>query len=124
MKIRMTGLVFLLALVASTAGCSTFIGGGAPESSATVVVRNDIDPPTSLTIEIRRSDGDTETLGTVDAGQERTLRFSSSDLQGTYQLIGRQSSGAAVTSREFTLFANARVDWQVRSNTVNVTQPR
>lgn len=124
MKIRMTNIAFVLALVASTAGCAGFIGGGAPETSATVIVHNDVEPATSLTVEIRRSNGDSETLGTVEAGQERTLRFTSRELQGTYQLIGRQSSGAAVTSRDFTLFENAQVRWQMRSNTVSVTQPR
>ena len=124
MKISMTRIAFVLALVASTAGCARILGGGAPQTSATILVRNDVDPSAPLKIEIRRSNGDSETLGTVDASQERTMRFTSRELQGTYQLIGRQSSGAAVTSRDFTLFDNAQVAWQIRSNTVSVTQSR
>lgn len=123
MTIRTVRLLIALGLGGLSAGCFGFLGGG-PESSATVVVRNDVDPPTAYTIQLRRMDGDTETLGTVAAGDERVMTFSSGDLQGTYQLIARQSSGAAVTSREFTLFADARVQWQVGTNVLTVAQPR
>jgi hypothetical protein len=122
--LRMLRLLLVLGLAEATAGCFGLLGGGGPESSATLVVRNDVDPPTAYTIELRRSGGDTETLGPVAAGEERSLSFSSDKLQGTYQLIARQSSGAAVTSREFTLFADARGEWQVRSNVLTVAQPR
>lgn len=121
---RIMRLLLVLGFAGLSAGCFGFLGGGGPESSATLVVRNDMDPPTAYTIELRRVGGDTETLGQVAAGQERSMTFSSEDLQGTYQLIARQSSGAAVTSREFTLFADARVEWQVRSNVLTVAQPR
>jgi hypothetical protein len=117
-------LLFVLGLAGLTAGCFGFLGGGGPEYTATVVVRNDIDPPRSLSIDLRQVGGDTETLGTVASGEERTMDFTSDDLQGTYQLIARQTSGAAVTSREFTLFPNARVQWQLRANAITVTEPR
>lgn len=116
-------LALVLVLVSATAGCLGFLGGGEPEMDATVVVRNDVDPPTTMSIDVRKVGDDTETIGTVSAGQERSMTYRSNDLQGTYQLIARQSSGAAVTSRQFTLFENARVSWQIRSNTLTVTQP-
>lgn len=121
---RMFRLLLVLVVAGLSAGCFGLFSKGGPESTATLVVRNDVDPPTSYTIELRRMGGDTETLGSISAGEERTLSFSSDKLQGTYQLVARQSSGAAVTSREFTLFEDARVEWQVRSNVVTVSQPR
>lgn len=124
MKLRIIRLAIMVGLAGMTAGCFGFLGGGGPETTATVVVNNDVDPPTALTIELRRSGGDTERLGTVPAGEERTMSYSSSDLQGSYQLVALQSSGAAVTSREFTLFEDAQVRWQLRTNTLTVTESR
>ncbi|MBR9988163.1 MAG: hypothetical protein KFH98_00320 [Gemmatimonadetes bacterium] len=120
----MIRFALVLGLAGVTAGCFGFLGGGEPETTATVLVLNDLNPPSVLTIEMRRSGDDTETLGTVPAGEERTLTYSSSELQGNYQLIARQSSGASVTSRDFTLFAGARVQWQVGSNTLSVVESR
>lgn len=124
MTLRVFSLLLVLALAGTGAGCFGSLGGGGPQSTATVVVRNDIDPPVQVTVSLRRIGGDMETIGTVGANEERTLSYSSGDLQGAYQLIAQQSSGAAVTSREFTLFADARVQWQIRSNSLAVTQPR
>ena len=126
MALRMVRLLLVLGVAGLSAGCFGILGGGGsgPEYSSSVVVRNDFDPPTNFTIELRRVGGDTKTLGTVAAGDERVLNYTSKELQGTHQLIARQSSGAAVQSREFTLFADARVEWQIRSNNLSVVQPR
>ena len=120
----MIRLVLVLGIVGMTAGCFGIFGGGGSDATATVRVHNDIDPPSPLTVDLRRLGGDTKTLGTIAPGEERALNYSSSNLQGTYQLIARQSSGAAVTSREFTLFERAQVQWQVRTNTLSVSQLR
>lgn len=125
MALRMVRLLLVLGIAGLSAGCFGILGGNSgPEYSSSVVVRNDFDPPTNFTIELRRVGDDTKTLGSVAAGDERVLNYTSKDLQGTYQLIARQSSGAAVQSREFTLFADARVEWQIRSNNLAVSQPR
>lgn len=126
MALRMFKLLLVLGIAGLSAGCMGILGGGSsgPEYSASVVVRNDFDPPTNFTIELRRMGDDSKTLGTVAPGDTRPMNYTSKDLQGTYQLIARQSSGAAVTSREFTLFADARVEWQIRSNVLTVSQPR
>lgn len=122
MKMRMARMLIVLGLVTISAGCFGLFGGGGPEYSATVVVRNDMEPQTELTIVLRQDGDDRETLGTIAAGQERSLSYTSRDLQGSYQLIARQTSGAAVTSRQFTLFDGAQVSWQIRSNTLSVSQ--
>lgn len=124
MKLHIVKLIFVLGLAGLSAGCFGILGGGVPQSSATVVVRNDITPPTSLTIVLRQDGRDRETLGTLAPGEERTFTYSSSSLQGNYQLLARQSSGAAVTSRDFTLFADARVHWQVGANALSVVEGR
>ena len=124
MKLQIVRMIFVLGLAVLSGGCFGIFGGGDPQSRATVMVRNDISPPTSLTIVIRQADSDQETLGTLAPGDERTFTYSSESLQGTYQLVARQSSGAAVTSREFTLFTNARVNWQVGPNSLSVVEAR
>lgn len=123
MKLRPLALAFTLVLTALNTGCG-FLGSSGPEESTTIIVLNDLVPAEAMTIELRKSGGDDSTLGTVDAGAERTMVFRSRDLQGAYQLRARQPSGAALVSREFTLFANAQVRWQMRTNSVNVTEAR
>ena len=122
MKLRPFAVAITLFLAISTTGCFGLFGGGEPEDRATIVVLNDMVPSEPMTIEIRKAGDDASTLGTVEGGAERSLDYESEDLQGAYQLIARKSSGAAVISREFTLFANALVRWQMGSNTVSVTQ--
>lgn len=122
MKTRMVRTLIAFGLAGISAGCFGLFGGGGPEYTATVVVRNDLDPPSVLTILLTQDEDDRETLGTVTPGQESSLSYTSSELQGSYQLVARQSSGASVTSREFTLFDGALVRWQVRSNTLSVSQ--
>jgi hypothetical protein len=123
-KRRITRLVLALVFVGLSAGCAGILGGGAPQSSATVAVRNDLNPPGTLTIVLRQGDRDRETLGTLAPGEERTFTYSSSSLQGNYQLLARESSGAAVMSRAFTLFADARVHWLVGANSLSVVEAR
>jgi hypothetical protein len=121
MKLRLFAVVFALVLTSLATACS-FLGSSGPEESATIVVLNDLDPSATMTIELRKGGGDGSTLGTVDGGTERTLQFKSREMQGTWQLQARLPSGAAVVSREFTLFAGANVRWQMRTNAVTVTQ--
>lgn len=123
MKLRPLTIFLALVLTTLSTACSGIFGsGGEPEESAVITVLNDMDPPEAMTIQIRRSGDDETTLGTVPGGAERALTYESSDLQGGYQLVARKSSGAAVVSREFTLFAGARVQWQMRTNSVTVSQ--
>lgn len=121
MKLR--PLTFLVALVLTTVttGCFGIMGSRGPEESATITVVNDMDPPNTMTILIRR-DGDEETLGTVPGGAERSLNYESRNLQGAHQLVARQTSAAEVVSREFTLFGGAQVRWQLRANSMTVSQ--
>lgn len=124
MKLRLFAIMFVLSLTTLTTGCFGLFGSRGPEESATIIVLNDMDPPEAMTIELRKNGDDESTLGTVDAGAERVMTYRSRDLQGAYQLMARQSSGAAVVSREFTLFANAQVRWQMRTNSIVVTESR
>lgn len=121
MKLRPLTLVIALVLTMST-GCFGIFGSRGPEENAVVTVLNDLDPPGAMTIELRRDGDDHSTLGSVPGGAERALTYTSRDLQGAYQLVARLPSGAALVSREFTLFAGAHVRWQMRTNSVTVSQ--
>ena len=122
MKLRRLTLAFALALPIFSAGCFGLFGSGEPSYSATISVLNDLDPSAPMTIELRKNGDDASTLGTVAGGAERALTYKSDDLQGAYQLYARQPSGAALVSREFTLFPGAQVRWQMRTNNVSVSQ--
>ena len=118
-------VIVLLMLTTVGTGCFGIFGsGGGPEESALIIVRNDLDPPDVRTIRIRPSGEDEATLGTVPGASERTFTYKSEDLQGAYQLVAPQASGASLVSREFTLFSDARVRWDMRTNAVTVSQSR
>ena len=121
-KLRPLIIFIALVLTTSSTACFGLFGSGEPEESAVITVLNDMDPPEAMTIQIRRSGDDETTLGTVSGAAERALTYESNDLQGSYQLVARKSSGAAVVSREFTLFSGAQVRWQMRTNSVTVSQ--
>lgn len=122
MKLRPLTVFLTLVLTTFSTGCFGIFGSRGPEESAVITVLNDLDPPDAMTIEIRRNGDDETTLGTVPGAAERALTYESRNLQGSYQLVARRTSGAALVSREFTLFAGARARWQMRTNSVTVTQ--
>lgn len=122
MKLRHLTVFLALVLTTLSTGCFGIFGSRGPEESAVITVLNDLDPPDAMTIQIRRNGDDETTLGTVPGGAERVLTYTARNLQGSYQLVARQTSGAAAVSREFTLFADARVRWQMRTNSVTVSQ--
>ena len=122
MKRRTLTIVLALILTTLTAGCFGILGSRGPQESAVIIVLNNVDPPETRTIQIRQDGDDKATLGTVPAGAEREMTYESRSLQGAYQLVAQQTSGAAVVSREFTLFLGARVRWDMRTNTVTVSQ--
>lgn len=122
MKRRTLTILLALILTTLTTGCFGILGSRGPEESAVITVLNDVDPPETRTIQIRQDGDDKATLGTVPAGAEREMTYESRNLQGAYQLVAQQTSGAAVVSREFTLFLGARVRWDMRTNTVTVSQ--
>jgi hypothetical protein len=122
MKRRTLPLVLALVLTIVSTGCFGMLGNRDPEETAVITIMNNLDPSDARTIQIRKAGDDEDTLGTVPAGAERALSFTSRELQGAYQLVARQTSGAAVVSREFTLFSGARVRWDMRTNSIGVGQ--
>ena len=122
MKWRPHTICLALVLAILSTGCFGLFGGSDPEESAVITVLNYLDPPDARTIRIRPRGEDETTLGTVPGAAERELTYKSANLQGAYQLVARQSSGAALVSREFTLFVGARVRWEMRTNSVTVSQ--
>lgn len=122
MKLRTLTILLALVLTTLNTGCFGILGSRGPQESAVIIVLNNVDPPETRTIQIRQDGDDKATLGTVPAGAEREMTYESRNLQGAYQLVAQQTSGAAVVSREFTLFLGARVRWDMRTNTVIVSQ--
>jgi hypothetical protein len=123
MKLRRLVIAITFLLTTLTTACFGLLGGGSPELSAVLTVVNDVDPPVTMTIQIRQ-DGDDDELATLPGGSERALTYTSRNMRGIYQLVAREATGGAVLSREFTLFSGAQVRWQIRTNSLSVTQPR
>ena len=121
MKLGSFAVVLTFGLATLTTGC--FIGNRSPEETAVITVVNNVDPPVAMIIELRQ-DGDDDEMDTVPGGSERALPYRSRNMRGIYQLIARESTGGAVLSREFTLFSGAQVRWEIRTNTLSVSQTR
>ncbi len=123
MKPRISSIIAVLALAVLSTGCLGILsGGGGEEKQASFIVYNDVQPQARVTIKLRRNDKDVATLGTIEAGDQRTLTYSAADFSGNFRLVSDQPSGAASISREFTLFDGAQVRWQIRANTLSVLQ--
>jgi hypothetical protein len=101
------------------AACATGRGKFRGEPVA-VEVRNDLRPDQSVTVRVENGRGLRRVLGSVPAGQTRTLFFSETLLAGTFQLMAERPDGSRVTSSGFTLSPDALVVWHLQTNVVGV----
>lgn len=90
-------------------------GGIAPVE---VVVQNDLQPPTPITVWIDEEGGTRHILGTVPPTTERTLTFDGVRAFGTYALVARTDAGQEVVSDSFVLSGGETVTWDMSSNAV------
>ncbi len=119
---RKWSLLPVLVLALLSFGCFGLLSGGGEKGQTSFIVYNDVQPAATVTVVLRRGDKDVATLGTVPAGEERTLTYATSKLDDSFRLVAQQTSGASSVSRQFSLFDGAQVRWQIRVNNLSVFQ--
>jgi hypothetical protein len=118
MKDGFRGLaVASLALAPLLGGCAT--GSNATEGAATaaVEVRNDLIPPTSLTIYLVPESGVRRLLGNVGPSQTRVLAIRD-PMPGQHRLMGRTTGGNEIYSNRINVGVSDTLRWDLSSNIV------
>ena len=102
------------------AGCATGRGPTSDLASdpqaVEIVVRNNIMPPSLMTIRIISGAGTTRLLGSVPSGASRSFAFSQTLYERAYQMTAEPSIGNTILSQDFQLYEAARVVWSLNTN--------
>lgn len=104
--------------------CAT--GGGSREDAVepiTVAVRNDLRPPTEVTIRLFADGGARYLLGSVPPQQTRSLSAELGAVAGEYHLVAEAADGRELRSRTFAAFPFGRVEWSLFNNSLSVQSP-
>jgi hypothetical protein len=100
-------------------------GGRGEGEDVSVLVRNDLDPPTGISVYmLEASSGRRILLGGVSPGRTRRLVYRHAPLRGYFMLEARPLRGASIRSDAFPLFHGDHVIWAVRANLIRVTADR
>jgi hypothetical protein len=116
-------LVLPLALLAGCGGASREGGTGEPEpgSEITVEVRNNVTPPTSLTVWSVTNTGSRQLLGTVPPRRDRSFELSLGRVGRQLQLVAETADGTNIPSRPFIVSRDAvAVEWTLYPNTLTI----
>ncbi|HEX6068696.1 MAG TPA: hypothetical protein VFZ18_02705 [Longimicrobiaceae bacterium] len=101
-------------------------GGGSREDAVepiTVAVRNDLRPPTAVTVRLFSDGGARYLLGNVPPQQTRSLPVEVGFVAGEYHLVAEAADGRELRSRTFAAFPFGRVEWTLFSNSLSVQSP-
>ena len=115
--------LFVFGLALSLTGCATAAAGGEGGAEAvTVVVENNLIPPTSLTVYAVEENGGRRLIGTVNPSGTATLSFEPTFAAARYYFAAETTSGADIVSNPLTLANVERVQWDVQANIATVVQ--
>lgn len=98
-------------------------GGQTGGATVTIEVRNDLRPPTEVTLRITSSNGVRRILGSVPPGGSRKMTFEEGGFSGQYRLVAEAADGQQRESRPFNLFPHGSVNWALFNNTLRVEEP-
>lgn len=115
---RLRSLLLVAAALALSA-CAT-MGGAGGEGDTTVEVRNNLIPPTSLSVYVIPEIGARQLVGLVQPGATRTLRYSPTS-RGQVRFRAETTEGREIVSNPLTFSAGATVTWDVNANLATVT---
>lgn len=120
MKPQIQRWMFALLAFVLIAGCaSTSETEGAAD--VPVEVRNNLIPPTSLTVWMVPTVGGRDMLGVVPPGATQTLGFNMFSASGEYRLQAQTTAGEEIWSYPFILSeSDAAVIWDLSANNIQV----
>jgi ABC-type molybdate transport system permease subunit len=119
-------LLSWLALAAALplGGCARARGGRRAARPIAVHVRNDVIPPSELSVYLVSESGGRQFLGSVPPSQTRTLMFRQAAILERYQLIAEPPLARAIRSQPFMVDRNvAGVSWELGLNSLLLIQP-
>lgn len=109
-------------LVAGTAAaCASASQRSADPNPLEIRVRNDLMPPTSLTISLLPAEGARSFVGVLSPSETKTLELDLATPAGPYRLLAEATDGSAMASRQFMLTSDAGVEWNLSHNRIRVT---
>ena len=114
----MRGLMLVLVAVGVAACASTSAGG---EGSTTLVVNNDLIPPSVLTIYAVPETGIRTRVGTVASSETVSLNFNPSGAGLQYRFLAETVGGNDIVSNPVTFSRGATIRWDLSANIATVT---
>jgi hypothetical protein len=120
---KMMAAVAVLALLAA---CSKKQPEVAASLSPKVMIQiaNNFTPPDQVTVYIVNQTGSRQVLGSVSPGQKKSFPYQPTNAVDKFSLVAQPTQRApSMTSNLFTLVNAETVMWDLRSNTLQVTEP-
>ena len=103
---RIRAITAFAALIGMTACAGGTPGAEAPQpsgNSVRIIVKNDVAPPSLITVWIATTNNDRQRLGTVSPNGERTFNFTAALRSVEYHLIAEVEFGAEKVSNPFNM---------------------
>lgn len=124
-KLALAPIAALLIAAACSSGGTLSNGPtvGTPEPAAdqvTVLVNNDLIPPTTLSVWAAPERGARQLLGNATPSSTVTLAFVPTVASSSYRLVARTTAGHDIQSNPVVLAAGDSAVWSVQANTVTV----
>ena len=113
----------MLAMALAVPLLGACVSGGRTAGSqdlTTVVVENNLSPPTQVTVYASSSLGDRTRVGVVPPGATRPLRFPAGIGSGQIRLIALGDGGRQVASQPIPLRGGERVTWSLFANNIDI----
>ena len=110
-----------LLLAGTAAACASASQRSADADPFEIRVRNNLVPPTSLSISLLPSVGSRSFVGLVSPSQTKTLEYDLTAPAGTYRLLAEATDGSAMASRPFVIPSDNGVEWNLSMNQIWVT---
>jgi hypothetical protein len=119
--LRRAGGLLLLGMVVALGACAS--GGatsGGGQGGTALEVRNNLIPPTSVSVYADPEIGSRRLVGVVQPGATRVLRFDPTAASGQYNFVAETTSGQELVSNPITFSSGASLRWDLSSNLVTV----
>ncbi len=110
----------LLTLAAGACASARGGAGAASAGSVTVDVRNNLTPPTSVSVRVVPENGVGTLLGSVGPSGTARFSFDPALATGRYRLVARTTAGTDIDSNPFTLGEGEVATWDMQANLVTV----
>lgn len=118
---RRAGACLLLLLATALGACASGGMGAGGGGSTAIEVRNNLIPPTSLSVYLVPDIGSRQLIGVVQPGATRTLRFDPVGGSGQYRFRAETTEGREILSNPLSFSTGVTVTWDVNANLATVT---